>query len=157
MQLRHLIKLNTVYIDSVSQSKTAVLLKISQLLSQQQPDLDFQELFDAYWKRESMGSTAIGQGITIPHIRNAHLVKPLACVIKLLNPVDFGAEDKQPADLVIGIIVPQTQVDQHLKILATVIKRFSLPTFRDACRRVADKESLYNLLIKEEATQEEMV
>jgi PTS system nitrogen regulatory IIA component len=154
MQLSHLIKFNTVYIDSVSQSKTAVLLKISQLLSQQHCELDSQELFDAYWKRECLGSTAIGQGITIPHIRSAKLAKPSAAVIKLLNPVDFGAEDKQPVDLVIGIVVPQTQVSQHLKILATIVKRFSQPSFRDACRRVGDKDALYNLLIREEREEE---
>lgn len=149
MQLGHFININTVYIDSNSQSKTAVLLKISQLLSQNNPELDSQELFDAYWKRESMGSTAIGQGITIPHIRRAGLAKPEACFIRLLNPVDFGAEDKQPIDLVIGLLVPLEQIDQHLKMLATIIKQFSIPSFRDACRCANDKEELYKLLISD--------
>ncbi|MBA2655745.1 MAG: PTS sugar transporter subunit IIA [Tatlockia sp.] len=157
MQLRHLIKLNSVHIDSVSQSKTAVLLKISQLLSQQHCELDYQKLFDAYWTREALGSTAIGQGITIPHIRHANIAKPLACVIKLLNPVDFGAKDKQPIDLVIGLIAPLTQVDQHLQILATIIKQFSNPSVREACRSVIDREVLYKILIAEEIHKEEMV
>ncbi|MBA3537449.1 MAG: PTS sugar transporter subunit IIA [Tatlockia sp.] len=154
MLLSHLIKFNTVYFDSVSQSKTAVLHKISQLLSQQHSELDYQELFDAYWKRECLGSTAIGQGITIPHIRSAKLAKPSAAVVKLLNPVDFGAVDKQPVDLIIGIVVPLTQVNEHLNILATIVNRFSQPLFRDACRRVSDKESLYSLLINEEWEKE---
>jgi nitrogen PTS system EIIA component len=151
MSFNQLLLLNTVHIDAVSQSKTAVLLKISQLLSQQHPELNAQALFDAYWKRESLGSTAIGQGISIPHIRLAKLAKPVASVIRLINPVDFGAEDKQPADLVIGLAVPETQVDQHLKILAAIIKRFSQLAFREACRRVDDRLALYNLLIAEES------
>lgn len=154
MQLCHTINLNSVHIDSTSQSKTAVLLKISQLLSQNHPELDAQELFDAYWKRESLGSTAIGQGITIPHIRAAGISNPRGCVIRLLNPVDFGAEDKQPVDLVIGLVVPQEQIDQHLQMLDAIIKQFSVPSFRDACRRMATNKELYNLLVGESLTPE---
>lgn len=145
MQLCQVIHPSNVCIDCTSQSKTAVLLKISQLFSQTLPDLDAQELFDAYWKRETLGSTAIGQGITIPHIRAA-ISNPQACVIKLLNPVDFGAEDKQPVDLVIGLIVPQEQIDQHLQLLNTIIKQFNQPNFRDLCRRAPDNEALYQLM-----------
>ena len=149
MQLSHIINLNSVYIDSTSQSKTAALLKISQILSQNHPELDAQELFDVYWKRESMGSTAIGQGITIPHVRTTAITEPKASVIRLLNPVDFGAEDKQPVDLVIALLVPQEQVDSHLKMLAAIIKQFSVPSFRDACRRASNHEELYKILITE--------
>lgn len=157
MQFIHIFNQNAVYIDSVSQSKTAVLLKISQLLSRLYPELNSQELFDAYWKRECLGSTAIGQGITIPHIRTAKLTKPQGCIIKLLNPVDFGAADKQPIDLVIGLVVPQDLVDQHLKILAALIKHFSVPSIREACRHVVNNETLYNLLTAESSCQEELV
>jgi PTS system nitrogen regulatory IIA component len=132
----------------------AVLLKISQLLSQNNPELAQQELFDAYWRRESLGSTTIGQGITIPHIRATNLSKPQACFIKLLNPVDFGAEDKQPIDLVIGLAVPQEQVEQHLKMLSAIIKQFSVSSFRERCRHTTNREDLYNVLIEEEILQE---
>jgi PTS system nitrogen regulatory IIA component len=154
MQLSQIIDLDTVYLDSVSQSKTAVLLKISQLLNQHRPSLDVETLFDAYWKRESLGSTAIGQGITIPHIRLANLAKPLGCFIRLLNPIDFGALDKQAVDLVIGLAVPKAQTDQHLQLLATIIKQFSEPSFRKACRIAKDNVALYNLLLIEETAEE---
>lgn len=103
-----------------------------------------------------MGSTSIGQGITIPHIRVPGLTQPHACVIRLLNPVDFGATDKQPVDLVIGLVVPQEQqVDQHLQLLASIIKQFSIPSFREACRRMTDSGALYNLLASETVQTEE--
>lgn len=147
------IKLNKVYIDSTVQSKTAALLKISQIFSQSHPSLDAEELFDAYWKRESLGSTAIGQGITIPHIRTPGLHEPQTCVLRLLNPVDFGAEDKQPIDLVIGLLVPQEQEDQHLKMLAAIVKQFNTPGFREACRQATNSEALYHVLIKESLSE----
>ncbi len=157
MPLCHVLNPSSVYIDSTSQSKTAVLLKISQLLSQNRPKLDFQELFAAYWKRESLGSTAIGQGITIPHISTPMITTACACVIRLLNPVDFGATDKQPVDLVIGLLVPQEQIDSHLTMLAAIVEQFSLPVFREACRRMVNKEALYELLVGEKETEELIV
>ncbi|ARG98198.1 PTS sugar transporter subunit IIA [Legionella micdadei] len=154
MHLNQLINLNTVYIDAVSQSKMAVLLKLSQLLCQNHPNLNPEELFEAYWKRESLGSTAIGQGITIPHVRTTYLEEPIGCVIRLLNPVDFGATDKQPIDLVIGLLVPQEQTEQHLKILAAIVDQFRAPTFREACRRASNQEELYHFLISHEELSE---
>lgn len=149
MQLCQVIHPNCVFIDSASQSKTAVLLKISQLLGQVYPELDVEELFDAYWKRESLGSTAIGQGITIPHIRSDAIKEPKACVIRLLHPIDFGAEDKQPVDLVIGLIVPQEQINQHLQLLAAIIKQFNQASFRELCRQTTCPDHLYKLLHEE--------
>lgn len=157
MQLCHVLHPNAVCIDSISETKTAVLLKVSDLVSQNYAYLDSQELFAAYWKRESLGSTAIGKGITIPHVATTAITKAQACVIRLLNPVDFGAADKQPVDLVVGLLVPQNQTDSHLTMLAAIAKQFGVPAFREACRRSATSEALYNLLIKEELYEELLV
>ncbi len=147
MQLIDSIDTFTVCIDTTSQSKTAVLLKLSQVLSQRHAELDADLLFDAYWKRECMGSTAIGHGIVIPHIRSSLIKKTCACLLKLQNPVDFGAMDKQPIDLVIGMIVPEQQTDQHLQTLAKISKQCSDPLFRNACHSAKDSETLYDLLM----------
>ncbi|MCA0402267.1 MAG: PTS sugar transporter subunit IIA [Proteobacteria bacterium] len=154
MHLSSLFSTDCIYIDSNSQSKTAVLLKISQILSQNLPFLDAESLFDAYWKRESLGSTTIGHGITIPHIRVKGLVKPKACLLKLVNPVDFCAEDKQPVDLVIGLIVPEEKPEEHLKLLAAIIQRFRIASFRCNCRKANNKDYLYKLLTNEEQEEE---
>ncbi|KTD08439.1 PTS sugar transporter subunit IIA [Legionella jamestowniensis] len=146
MQLYQVIHPNCVYIDASSQSKTAMLLKISQLVNHVYPELGIQELFDAYWKRESLGSTAIGQGVAIPHIRSAAITMPKACLIRLLNPIDFGAEDKQPVDLAIGLIVPQEQTHQHLQLLNAIVKQFNQTSFRELCRQTTCVESLYELI-----------
>jgi len=149
MQFCDLFNKNSVILDSSAQSKTAVLLKLSQLLCQNHPELDANVLFDAFWKRECMGSTAIGHGIIIPHIRSESISKTCACLIKLQHPVEFGAEDKQPIDLVLGLVVPLHQTDQHLQLLRKVIIQFSNPIFRNACRNAKDTDALYNLLIQE--------
>lgn len=138
-----------VCIDSTAQSKTAVLLKISQLLSQYQPALEVESLFDALWRRDSLGSTAIGNGIIIPHIRTTAIDKTVGCFLKLQNPVDFAADDKQPIDLVVGLVVPQAQPTQHLQLLKDIINRFNCPEFRLACRNATNSLTLYHLLCQD--------
>jgi nitrogen PTS system EIIA component len=149
MQLSELLTPEDVTIDSISQSKTAVFHRISELLSASTPALNQQKLFDAYWKRENLGSTAIGNGISIPHVRVPLLKKPKACVIKLLHPVEFGAFDKQPADLVIGLASPEQQADLHLIILKNLIEKLGNSDFRKACRNKTTPESLYALLVSD--------
>ncbi|GGI86360.1 PTS sugar transporter subunit IIA [Legionella impletisoli] len=149
MSFRTFLDPNRICIDSAAQSKTAVLLKISQLLSQTHPDLEVESLFDAFWRRDSLGSTAIGHGIIIPHIRSALINHTLGCFIKLQHPVDFGAEDKQPIDLVFGLIGPQENPKEHLQILKSIIKHVSKTEFRQACRLAKDNETLQRIFYQE--------
>lgn len=139
---------DTVLIDKTAQSKTAVLLSISHLLAKKYPTLNAQTLFDAYWARENLGTTTIGLGVMIPHIRLRELDAPKGCFIRLKNPVNFGAEDKQPVDLVFGLVVPYENPQHHLNMLARIVKTFSQPRFRDACREASDDASLINLLLE---------
>jgi nitrogen PTS system EIIA component len=149
MQFSQIIISANVCIDTTSQSKTAVLHRICKLLCESSPCLEIQSLFEAYWNRENLGSTAIGHGNSIPNVRVPLLTTPIACFIKLIYPVEFGAEDKQPVDLVIGLAAPQNQSQQHLTILNSLIKKFSNPDFRKACRKSTDPEFLYTLLANE--------
>lgn len=135
-----------IIIDNSSRSKTAVLYKISQLINQFVPQLDVNFLFDAYWRRETLGSTGIGHGVIIPHIRSEHVFRITGCFLKLEHPVDFGTVDKQDVDLVIGLIVPQQQVRQHLNTLAYISEQFSNPLLRKACREALSIEVLYDCL-----------
>jgi PTS system nitrogen regulatory IIA component len=149
MEFCDLLSMDSICIDKTAQSKTAVLLKVSQILHQNHPELDVDTLFEAYWKRESLGSTAIGYGITIPHVRSDAISKSCAAMLRLQNPVDFAAQDKQPVDLVFALVIPQHQNDHHLQTLTNIIKRFSDASFRSQCRQATDHDTLYRLLTDE--------
>lgn len=137
---------NRIIIDQSSQSKTAVLSRVSEVIHQIIPQLSIDFLFDAYWRRETLGSTAIGHGVIIPHIRNEQIERITGCFIKLEHPVDFGAVDKQDIDLVVGLIVPQQQVCQHLNTLAYISEHFSNPARVKSCREALTIDALYDCL-----------
>lgn len=148
MYFRDLFHKSCVCIDDNAQSKTALFYKISQLLSHPHSNLTSDELFDALWQRESLGSTGIGHGVIVPHIRSANVSKACACFIKLNHPVYFGGDDKQPIDLVAGLVRPQDSNKQHLEILKAIIKPLSNAAFRAACRQANDNKTLYSLLMQ---------
>ncbi|KTC75497.1 Nitrogen regulatory protein [Legionella birminghamensis] len=148
MFLAQIITPDCVNVDSSSKSKAAVFQKVSQLLSDNFSELNREELFSAYWKREALGSTAIGHGIAIPHVRVPGLNRVRACFIRLLHPVDFCAEDRQLSDLIIALAVPENQSEYHLKLLREIIVQFSDQEFCRICRGLTCEKALFNLLIE---------
>lgn len=105
-------------------SKKRVLEAFSQLLSQSTPEQST-IIFDALLKREKIGSTALGNGIAIPHARIDDLTEPKLAVITLQNAIDFDAPDQQPVDTLISLLVPNEKSDLHLNLLkqlATILR-----------------------------------
>lgn len=149
MKFHDLLSSGNICVDAVSQSRTAVLMNLSQVMHECNPALDTKQLFDAYLARENLGSTAIGHGIMIPHICLPSINKTHACFIKLQNPVDFNAEDKQPVDLIFGLASATNSADQHLQILSRIVTEFSNPSFANACRTASSKQELFNILTTE--------
>ena len=83
------------------------------------PFVDRSFLTTALAAREAMGSTGIGHGIAIPHVRNPILLQVSAPTISLCllrEPVDFNAIDDQPVHTLFAVISPT--VPAHLRILA---------------------------------------
>lgn len=146
MQFETLLNPQSIVIDSSSRTKTALLSKISEIMAVSFPEFNKTEIFDALWQRESLGSTAIGFGVAIPHTRLANVDQSKACFIKLQHPVDFGAIDKQPVDLIFSFIVPEALPRQHLNILAALSNCFSEASFRQCCRQSTSEEALFSCL-----------
>src|SRR3546814_19462998 len=68
--------------------------------------------------RESLGSTAIGHGVAIPHARSNAFSAARGAFLRLEHPVDFGARDHAPVDLVFAMSVPEHSSQQYLEILS---------------------------------------
>jgi len=135
-----------VYIDKHSLSKTSALLQVSKIFAGSCANQSVEDLFEAFWNREMLGSTAIGEGIVVPHIRLKTLDHPLACFIKMEHAIDFGAEDKQPGELVVGLVVPHQNINQHLLILSDITQTFQDRRIKELCRQSHDSSQLYHLI-----------
>lgn len=97
--------------------------------------------------RERLGSTAIGHGIAIPHGRTQAFTEARGAFLRLQQPVDFGASDGEPVDLVFAMAVPEHFTQQHLQLLSELAERFADPGFRAALRAAPDLTCLRRLML----------
>jgi len=101
---------------------------------------------DALAARERLGSTGLGHGVAIPHGRSAKISEARAAFVRLAEPIDFGADDGKPVDLVAALLVPAHFTDQHLKLLAELAELFSDSALTSALREAPDAPALRNVL-----------
>jgi nitrogen PTS system EIIA component len=106
-------------------SKKRVLETLADLIAQSEGGLNPVVVFDALVARERLGSTALGQGVAIPHARIPGLARTVGAFVKLVQGVDFDAPDGRPVDLVFAMAVPETCTDEHLEALARLATTFS--------------------------------
>ncbi len=131
------------YCAVTGSSKKRVLERISQLISEDLPALDYGTLFKNLIAREKLGSTAIGEGIAIPHCRMNMCEEVTGALIRLQEPVDFEAADDQLVDLLFVLLVPEQACDEHLQALAELAGLFNREDFRTALRAAGDSQQLY--------------
>ncbi|MGB0449013.1 MAG: PTS IIA-like nitrogen regulatory protein PtsN [Porticoccaceae bacterium] len=105
-------------------------------------------LFHNLVARERLGSTGIGEGVAIPHCRVSGFNRIHGCLIKLEDPVDFGALDDQPVDLIFALIVPEEQNDEHLATLARIASIMQNDQSRQSLRQCNNNEELFNTALQ---------
>jgi nitrogen PTS system EIIA component len=95
----------------------SVLRNVVQLLNLP-PQMDPEFLLQVLLAREALGTTAIGDGIAIPHARNPILLHnnpaPAISLCFLANPVDFGALDGEPVRILFLLTSPTVKSHLHL-------------------------------------------
>lgn len=119
------------------------------------PEVDREFLLTVLDAREAMGSTGIGDGIAIPHVRNPillHVDQPFVSLCLLCKPVPFGAIDGKSVHAVFLVVSPS--VPAHLKILAQLGFVLRDPGIRELlARRASAAEVLTRIrLIEQQST-----
>ena len=99
-------------------------------------EVDREFLLRVLVAREALGSTGLGEGIAVPHARNAvvlHVPRPSTTLCFLERPVDFGALDGQPVRVIFAIISPT--IRGHLHLFARIGFALRDSGFKDAVLR----------------------
>ncbi|MFO0965344.1 MAG: PTS sugar transporter subunit IIA [Gemmataceae bacterium] len=108
------------------------------------PDgIDREFLLRLFQAREAAASTAIGDGVALPHVRNPivlHVDRPSVTLAFLERPVDFGALDGKPVQVLFSLICPTTR--SHLQMLARLSFAMHDPRFKDVVLRQARPDEI---------------
>ena len=97
-------------------------------------------------QREKLGSTAVGNGIAIPHGKLPKLGRLFGLFARLERPIDFEALDSQPVDLIFLLLAPEAAGADHLKALARVARMLRDPDVARKLRESSDTDALYAVL-----------
>ncbi len=109
------------------------------------------KIIDVLMARESLGSTAIGQGIAIPHGKTDCVDKLVAGLAISRKGIDFDALDGEPAYIFFLLAAPVDSAGPHLKALARVSRLLKDKYFRDSLKAVKDKKEILELVAREDA------
>ena len=110
--------------------------------------------YNAVCQRENFGgTTAIGDGIALPHACNAGVSAPSISALTLRHGVDWGAPDVRAVDLLFMIAVPPGNESLHLQILARLVNLLSRNSLVDALRHASSPERFVELIAKTETSK----
>ena len=127
-------------------SKKRLFEQISTTFTKKSPDLNSREIFESICAREHLGSTALGNGIAVPHGRINGTNEIQALFLQLSKPLPFDAEDGNPVDLIFALIMPSECTEDHKKLLSDIVERFSEPDLLEQLREAAGANEIWQLL-----------
>lgn len=151
MRLTEILKPECVLVPLASSDKQGALDELVDLLAAHCDIGPAQPLKDAVWQRESARTTGIGHGIGIPHGKTDTLTQLNMAIGLPPSPIEFGAIDGKPVDLIILLASPADQTGPHIQALAKISRLLTDDTFRDAIKQAESAEALYDMLAQQEA------
>jgi PTS system nitrogen regulatory IIA component len=124
-------------------SKAEALDELASALVALHPEIDRARLVDVLREREELGSTAIGEGIAIPHGKLAGVSKVLAVFGRSPEGIDFESLDGGATRLFFLLVAPEDSAGTHLKALARVSRLLKDGSFRERLFAGTDSAELF--------------
>src|SRR5580765_7310565 len=134
-----------------AKAKPDVLTELSALLSRVVPGVEAEALRRVLEEREQLASTAIGDGIAIPHGKLdsvGHLVGVLG---RAVEGIEFESIDGKPTHLVFMLVAPASSTGVHLKALARLSRLFRDAEFRKRLLAAPSGEAMYQVIVEEDS------
>jgi PTS system nitrogen regulatory IIA component len=114
--------------------------------------VDRELLLRLFLAREASATTAVGDGIALPHVRNPivlHVARPLVTLCFLERPVDFGALDGKPVQVLFSLICPTTR--SHLQMLSRLSYALHDARFKQVVKSLGRRDEILQELRRVEA------
>ncbi|MFA5291890.1 MAG: PTS sugar transporter subunit IIA [Phycisphaerae bacterium] len=145
------LKMGGIHYRISGEDKTSALRSVVDMM-QLPPEVDREFLFNVLLAREEIGSTGIGDGIAIPHVRNPivlHVPQPTISLCFLEKPIDFKAIDLQPVYCLFTIVSPTARA--HLHLLSRLCFALRDEELKNAIKTRALREEIFSHIARIEA------
>ena len=151
MRVVDILNQNLVVSELHSATQTGVLQELSQQLATYYPHLSTEELVNVLLERERLGTTAIGEGIAIPHGKLPGLKDVVAVFGRSLTGIDCHSLDGALTQLFFLLVAPEDSAGIHLKSLARVSRLLKDKSFRERLLQADTQANLFQIIAEEDA------
>ncbi len=138
-----LLTLDRVVVSDSAPDKRTLIRDSADRLAMSGLVLDRDALLADLEDREARLSTGVGEGLALPHTRTSAVSEPLATMSTLVAPVEWGAIDGEPVDLVVMFATPESERSRHVRLLAQISRVLSTAGVR---RSLADATNASDVL-----------
>ena len=146
MRLTDILQPDCVKVPLESASKQDAIYELVDLLVEKTGITDADDLKHAVWQRELTRTTGIGHGIGIPHGKCTGCSQSHMAIGRPKVPIDFGAIDGEPVELVFLLASPVNQTGRHIQALAQISRMLTDEPLRDTLKEVGLPADLYELI-----------
>ena len=150
MKITDFLTPDRVIADLTEKDKSEVLKEMADQLADSESGLDPAQILQVLEDREKISTTAIGEGVAIPHGKLSNVQKVSALFARSLQGVDFASLDGEPTHLFFTLIAPQDAAADHLKALARISRLLKDPDLRSRLLTAATSQELYNIIAAED-------
>lgn len=142
MKIQDVLKKDVMLLDLQATSKEAVIDEMIASLVEKGYVTDFDVFKTGIMNREAQTTTGLGDGIAMPHAKNAAVKEATVLFAKSNKGVDYASLDGQPTDLFFMIAAPEGANDTHLAALAELSKYLMKAGFADRLRAATNPEEV---------------
>ncbi|HFI0335544.1 TPA: fructose-specific PTS transporter subunit EIIC [Streptococcus suis] len=142
MKIQDVLRKDVMLLDLQATSKEAVIDEMITSLVDKGYVTDFDVFKTGIMNREAQTTTGLGDGIAMPHAKNAAVKEATVLFAKSNKGVDYASLDGQPTDLFFMIAAPEGANDTHLAALAELSKYLMKAGFADRLRAATNPEEV---------------
>jgi nitrogen PTS system EIIA component len=150
VKISDILVMESVVPEIKARDKAAAIEEMAGWLANCYPELDARKVLDVLRERERISTTAIGEGVAIPHGKLAGVDRVVAVFARSREGLDFASLDGEPTHLFFALIAPENAAADHLKALARISRLLKDEGFRSRLMQAKSQQDLYNLIAEED-------
>lgn len=155
MRIRDLLAKESIMLNGSPKSKDDAIRQMAELMAKSGKINDKQAYIDGLFKREEESTTAVGEGIAIPHYKGNAVNKPGLAAMVIPNGVDFDSADGEPVYIIFAIAAPDTKENVHLDVLSKLSVLMMDEGFIDNLRKAKSIDEFLSVIDKAESDKDE--
>lgn len=146
MRIVDLLNKDSILLNGAPKSKTEAIDMLVDLQMKSGNISDREIYKQGILAREEKGSTAVGEGIAIPHAKSSAVKAPSLAAMTVPGGVDYEALDDEPSDVLFMIAAPDTEADVHLEVLSRLMTLLMDEDFRAKLLSAKDTDEFLSVI-----------